>query len=178
MIHDIKETLITNDEIIKRAKELAEEINVDYADRIPILVGLMKGSIPFMAELLKNVRVHCQTEYIGVSSYLGTTSSSGQIKILKDLDVPIKGRDIIIVEDIVDSGLTLDTVSKLLLHRGAKSVEIVCMLSKKVKRKCIVDVKYVGFEIEDKFVVGFGLDYEELYRNLPFIGVLKEEVYQ
>ncbi len=177
MLDDIKEILITSEAIVKRCQEIGAEITQEYEGKSPILVGLMKGSIPFMAELLKNVGCKCQTEYMGVSSYHGGTSTTGQIRILKDLDVPIKGRDIIIVEDIVDSGLTLDTISKLLIHRGANSVVIACLLDKKTSRKCVVDVKYVGFEIPNKFVVGFGLDYDELYRNLPFIGVLKEEVY-
>lgn len=178
MLHDIKEILITSEAIAKRCQELGQKISQDYEGKTPVLVGLMKGSIPFMAELLKNVTCHCQTEYMGVSSYQGSTSTSGQIKILKDLDIPIKGRDVLIIEDIVDSGLTLDTISKLLVHRGANSVQIVCLLDKKASRKCIVNVKYIGFDIPDKFVVGFGLDYNELYRNLPFIGVLKEEVYR
>lgn len=177
MLNDLQEILITNKAIVQRCFELGQVISKDYEGKTPILVGLMKGSIPFMAELLKNITIHCQTEYMGVSSYLGNTTT-GQIKILKDLDVPIRGRDVLIVEDIVDSGLTLDTIYKLLVHRGAKSVEIVCLLDKRVSRKCEVDVKYIGFDIPDKFVVGFGLDFNELYRNLPFIGVLKEEIYR
>ena len=177
MLQDIKKVLINSEAITKRCQEIGQKISHDYEGTTPILVGLMKGSIPFMAELLRNITCHCQTEYMGVSSYNSGTTSSGQIKILKDLDVPIRGRDVIIVEDIVDSGLTLDTISKLLVHRGAKSVEIACLLDKKASRKCVVNVKYIGFDIPDEFVVRFGLDYNGKYRNLPFIGVLKEEVY-
>ena len=178
MEKDIKKILISNEEIVARCKELAEQINKDYVGSRPILVGLLKGSVPFMAELLKHITLYCQTEYMVVSSYHGGTQSSGDIKIIKDLDVSIVDKDIIIVEDIVDTGITLNTIIKLLKHRGARSVEVASLLNKEARRVLPVDAKYVGFNIPDEFVIGFGLDYDELYRNLPYVCVLKEEVYQ
>jgi hypoxanthine phosphoribosyltransferase len=178
MERDVKKVLISNEEIVRRSKELAEQINHDYAGKKPILVGLLKGSVPFMAELLKYINLYCQTEYMVVSSYRGGTQTTGEIKIVKDIDVSMQGRDIIIVEDIVDTGITLNTIVKLLKHRGANSVEIACLLNKEARRVMPVDVKYSGFSIPDEFVIGYGLDYAEMYRNLPYVGVLKEEVYQ
>jgi hypoxanthine phosphoribosyltransferase len=177
MHNDIKEILISEEAIMAKCKEIGTKINLDYAGRTPILLGILKGSIPFMAELLKNISVYAQTEYMVVSSYHGGTASSGEVQIIKDLDVSVLNRDILIIEDIVDSGITLGAVVSLLEHRGAKSVEIATLLSKKVARTVNIKPKYIGFEVENKFVVGFGLDYNELYRNLPYIGVLKEEVY-
>ena len=178
MKNDVKKILFSNEEVVIRSKELANQINKDYAGKKPILVGLLKGSVPFMAELLKYIDLYCQTEYMVVSSYHGGTQSSGEVKIVKDIDVSIKDRDILIVEDIVDTGITLNTIVKLLKHRGARSVEIACLLNKEARRVVPVDVKYTGFFIPDEFVIGFGLDYNEMYRNLPYVGVLKEEVYQ
>ncbi|MDY4787944.1 MAG: hypoxanthine phosphoribosyltransferase [Bacilli bacterium] len=178
MEKDIKKVLISEQEINQRCKELGAQISQDYASKTPILVGLLKGSVPFMAELLKNVSVHCETEYMAVSSYHGT-SSTGEVRIIKDLDVSIENRDIIIVEDIVDTGLTLSTIINMFLQRHARSVEIACLLDKKEGRRpgVVLHPKYVGFDVPNEFVVGFGLDYDELYRNLPYVGVLKEEVY-
>lgn len=177
MNQDIKEILITNAEIQKRTIELANQINIDYAGKKPVMLGLLKGSVPFMAELLKHIDLYCETEYMRVSSYGGGTESTGEIKILKDLDVSVMDRDVIIVEDIIDTGLTLATMLDLMKHRKVKSVEVVCLLNKPSRRKINVDVKYIGFEIPDKFVIGYGLDFDEFYRNLPYIGVLKEEKY-
>lgn len=176
MEQDIKEILVTQAQIETRTKELAHELMQDYQDKRPILIGLLKGSVPFMAELLKHLDIYAQTEFMVVSSYHGTVST-GEIHILKDLDVSIKDRHLVIVEDIVDTGLTLNTIMDLLMHRGAASVEVVCLLDKPSGRKIPVRVKYLGFTVPNEFVVGFGLDYNEYYRNLPYIGVLKEEVY-
>ena len=178
MTKDIKEILVTKEAIEKRTCELAKEISYDYAGKKPLLIGLLKGSIPFMAELMKSINIYAQTEYMAVSSYGNGTTSSGVVTITKDIDISLEGRDIIIVEDIIDTGRTLADVVKVLKGRGANSVEIVCLLNKPSRRVVEMDVKYIGFEVEDKFVVGFGLDYAELYRNLPYIGVLKEEVYK
>jgi hypoxanthine phosphoribosyltransferase len=178
MLNDIKEILVNEDKIRQRASELGKLISKDYKNKKPILVGLLKGSVPFMAELLKHISIKVETEYLVVSSYGGGITSSGQIQILSDLTISPAGRDIIIVEDIIDSGLTLDTVVKLLKYRSAASVEIACLLSKDDARKVEVPVKYLGFSIKNEFVVGFGLDYKQLYRNLPFVGILKEEIYK
>ncbi|MEA4821222.1 MAG: hypoxanthine phosphoribosyltransferase [Erysipelotrichales bacterium] len=178
MMEDIKEILVDNKKIEARCEELGKEIGKDYQGRLPILVGLLKGSVPFMAELIKHINIQVETEYMVVSSYGGGITSSGEIQIINDLTISPQGRDIIIVEDIVDSGLTLDTIIKLLKYRGASSVEVACLLSKPDARKVEVDVKYLGFNIKNEFVVGFGLDYDQLYRNLPFVGILKEEIYK
>ena len=178
MINDIKAVLLTKEEIEARTLELAKAISKDYAGKNLLLVGLLKGSIPFMAELMKSIDIYAQTEYMAASSYGHGTTSSGVVTITKDIDIPLIGKDIVIVEDIIDTGRTLSDVVKMLKGRGANSVEIVCLLDKPSRRVVEMDVKYVGFEIEDKFVVGFGLDYAERYRNLPYIGILKEEVYE
>jgi hypoxanthine phosphoribosyltransferase len=178
MLNDIKEVLVNEEKIRQRASELGKLISHDYKDKNPIMVGLLKGSVPFMAELLKHISIKVETEYLVVSSYGGGITSSGQIQILSDLTISPAGRDIIIVEDIIDSGLTLDTVVRLLRYRDASSVEIACLLSKDDARKVEVPVKYLGFSIKNEFVVGFGLDYKQMYRNLPFVGILKEEIYK
>lgn len=168
----IKSILITEEEIQNRIAEIGEQISKDYAGKRPILVGLLKGSVPFMAELMKHITLDLETEYMVVSSYEGGITSLGQIRIIKDLEKSIEGRDIIIVEDIVDSGLTLSTITTLLNHRMPSSLEVACLLDKKTKRVKDVDIKYIGFEIPDEFVVGFGLDYDEIFRNLKYIGIV------
>lgn len=173
---DIKKVLISNAQIEKRSQELAQSINKDYAGITPIMLCLLKGSVPFMATLMKYIDIPMQTEFMIVSSYHGGVKSSGEVRIIKDIDISIAGRHIIIVEDIIDSGITLHTVIGMLTARGA-SVEVICLLDKPYHRINTVPVKYVGFEIPDEFVVGFGLDYKELYRNLPYVGVLNEFVY-
>lgn len=174
---DIKEILITEEEIINRCKELGSQISKDYEGKKPIFIALLKGSVPFMAELIKYIDIDMETEYMSVSSYAGT-NSTGEVKINKDLDRSIKDCDVIIVEDIIDTGRTLKTVKSLLESKGASSVTVVSLLDKKERR--VVDIKadYVGFDVPDYFVVGFGLDFDQKYRNLPYIGVLKEECYK
>ena len=179
MMHDdIKEILVTKEQIESKTLELANAISKDYEGKNLLLLGLLKGSVPFMAELMKTVNIYAETEYMAVSSYGHGTTSSGVVTITKDIDIPLEGKDILIVEDIIDTGRTLADVVKVLKGRGARSVEIVCLLDKPSRRVVEMDVKYIGFEIEDKFVVGFGLDYAERYRNLPYIGILKPEVYE
>lgn len=177
MHNDIKEILLTSEQIETKAKELATQLNTDYAEKNPILLGLLKGSVPFMADLMKHMDIPAQMEFMDVSSYHGEVSSSGHVKIMKDLDTPVENRHVIIVEDIVDTGFTLSKVIDLLKHRGAASVEVVSMLDKPEGRVVEMEAKYVGFVIPKEFVVGYGLDYNEYYRNLPYVGILKEEVY-
>ncbi len=172
MHKDVERILVSEEEIQKRSKELGEEITRDYAGKTPIVVGLLKGSIPFMAELLKNIDLDCTIDFIRVSSYEGTQSSTLLIKT--DLDGDVTGKDIIIVEDILDTGKTLDVITKHLLDKGANSVEICTLLDKKEGRKVEIEAKYVGYTIPLEFVIGFGLDYNEKYRNLPYVGVLKK----
>lgn len=177
MNKDIKKVLITEEEIIDRCKQLGAQISKDYEGKRPILIALLKGSVPFLAELIKYIDIDMEIDFMDVSSYEGT-ESRGDVRIVKDLDRSIKDVDVIIVEDIVDTGRTLKTVTELLYQKGASSVKVVSLLDKKERRVVDIDADYVGFNIPDEFVIGFGLDFNQLYRNLPYIGVLKEECYK
>lgn len=174
---DIKKVLVNEQQISERSKELGAKITEDYAGKQPLLVALLRGSVPFLAELIKHIDLDIQYDFMDVSSYEGT-ESIGDIRILKDLDTSVKGLDILLVEDIVDTGRTIQTVRETLLHKGANSVRIITLLDKPSRR--VVDIKadYVGFEIENEFVIGFGMDFNQRYRCLPYIGVLKDERYQ
>ncbi len=174
--NNIKEILITEEEIIEKCKELGEIITEDYKDKDLILVGLLKGSVPFLAELTKYICLPIEIDYMDVSSYEGT-ESTGEINILKDLDCSVKDRDVIIVEDIVDTGRTLLTVKEHLKNKKVRSVKVVSLLDKKSRRVVDINPDYLGFDIPDKFVIGFGLDFNQKYRNLPYVGVLKDEFY-
>ena len=176
MHKDVKEILYTQEEIVEKCKELAKQITNDYNDKEVILVGLLKGSVPFLAELSKYIEIDVTFDYMDVSSYEGVESRT--ITIKKDLDQDVKGKDILLVEDILDTGKTLTTVKAMLEERGATSVEIVTMLDKKEGRTYPIEAKYVGFEIPNAFVIGYGLDFNEKYRQLPYVGILKEECYQ
>lgn len=176
MHKDVKEILYTQEEIVEKCKELAKQITNDYNDKEVILVGLLKGSVPFLAELSKYIELDVTFDYMDVSSYEGVESRT--ITIKKDLDQDVKGKDILLVEDILDTGKTLTIVKAMLEERGANSVEIVTMLDKKEGRTYPIEAKYVGFEIPNAFVIGFGLDFNEKYRQLPYVGILKEECYQ
>ena len=176
MHKDVKEILYTQEEIVEKCKELAKQMTNDYNDKEVILVGLLKGSVPFLAELSKYIELDVTFDYMDVSSYEGVESRT--ITIKKDLDQDGKGKDILLVEDILDTGKTLTTVKAMLEERGANSVEIVTMLDKKEGRTYPIEAKYVGFEIPNAFVIGFGLDFNEKYRQLPYVGILKEECYQ
>ncbi len=173
----IKKVLVSQEEIISRSKELGEEIKKDYEGEAPLLVALLRGSVPFLSELIKHIDLDIQYDFMDVSSYEGT-ESVGDIRILKDLDTSIKGLNILLVEDIVDTGQTIQTVKQMLMNKGAKSVKIVTLLDKPSRRRVDIKADYIGFEIENEFVVGFGLDFDQLYRNLPYVGVLKDECYK
>ena len=174
---DIKKILISHDEIVTAARELGQKLTEDYQGKNPILVGILKGSVPFMAELIKHIDMHIELDFMLVSSYHGGTSSSGVINIIKDMDQDIKGRDILFVEDIIDTGKTLKSLKELFEGRQPASVKIATLLDKPEGRLVEIEADYTCFTIPNEFVVGYGLDYEENYRNLPYIGVLKEEVY-
>ncbi|HFI0613654.1 TPA: hypoxanthine phosphoribosyltransferase [Streptococcus suis] len=174
---DIKKILVSEEEIVTKCKELGQILATDYADKNPILVGILKGSIPFMAELMKHIDAHVETDYMVVSSYHGGTESSGTVKIIKDLDNSVAGRHIIFVEDIIDTGRTLKELKELFTLRQAASIKIATLLDKPEGRVVEIEPDYTCFTIPNEFVVGFGLDYDENYRNLPYVGVLKEEVY-
>ena len=174
---DIEKILVSEEEIRQISKRLGEEITKDYQNKKPIIIGLLKGCIPFMAELIKHIDLYCEIELMGVQSYHGGTESSGDVKITKDLDVSVEGRHVIIAEDIVDTGRTINVVKNLLKFRGALTVEVATLLDKPAGRTEVFTPKDIGTTIPKEFVVGFGLDYDESYRNLPYVGVLKQEVY-
>ena len=174
---DIKKILISHDEIVTAARELGQKLTEDYQGKNPISVGILKGSVPFMAELIKHIDTHIELDFMLVSSYHGGTSSSGVINIIKDMDQDIKGRDILFVEDIIDTGKTLKSLKELFEGRQPASVKIATLLDKPEGRLVEIEADYTCFTIPNEFVVGYGLDYDENYRNLPYIGVLKEEVY-
>jgi len=175
---DIERVLVSETEIEAICKRLGARITKDYQGKRPLIVGLLKGCMPFMAQLIRNIDLYCEIELMGVSSYHGGITSSADIHITRDLEVTVKDRHVLIAEDIVDTGKTLDVIVKLLYHRGAASVEVVTLLDKPAGRVLEFVPKYVGAVIPKEFVVGFGLDYDELYRNLPYVGVLKPEVYR
>jgi hypoxanthine phosphoribosyltransferase len=174
---DIEATVVSADDIQLKINELAKVIDADYADREPILVGVLKGAVMFMSDLSRALSRPSEMEFMAVSSYGSAAKSSGVVRILKDLDRDIAGRDILIVEDIIDSGLTLSWLLKNLQAREPASVEVVALLRKPDAIKVQVPVRYVGFDIPNEFVVGYGLDYAERYRDLPYIGRLKPAVY-
>lgn len=177
MINDIKKILLDEAAIKSRVSELGKEISADYRDSEPIFVGVLKGCFVFMADLLRSVTIKCTMDFMAVSSYGDGTSSTGAVIITKDLSKNIEGKDLIIVEDILDSGMTLSYLSNYLKGRNPKSVKIATLLDKPSRRKAQINADYVGFEVPDAFVVGYGLDFAEKYRNLPYIGVLKPEIY-
>jgi len=175
---DLKKILVSEKEIVERCEQLGKQLDKDIATmKSPVLfVGILKGSVPFMAELIKHIDSDIEMDFMAVSSYSGT-ESVGDIKIIKDLDHSIKGRDLVLVEDIVDTGTTIKELKKLLYNKGAHEIKVVTLLDKPSRRKVDIEADYTGFEVENEFVVGFGLDYNQRYRNLPYIGVLKEELY-
>ena len=176
MTQDIERILLTRDEIEDKVSEVGRRITEDFRDKDPIFVGVLKGCFIFMADLMRHVDIKCSMDFMAVSSYSGT-SSTGAVKINKDLSQDIEGRHVIIVEDILDSGVTLSYLKRYLMGRKPASINIVTLLDKPARRKADVYADYSCFEVPDAFVVGYGLDYNEHYRNLPYIGVLKPEVY-
>ena len=175
----LEKILLNEDEIVARCKELGQQITQEYKnnEQPPLLVALLKGSVPFLAELIKHIDLDIQFDFMDVSSYEGT-ESIGDIKIIKDLDCSVKNLDILLVEDIVDTGRTLKPVKAMLKNKGAKTVRVVTLLDKPDRRVVDIEADYTGFEIPNEFVVGFGLDFNQKYRNFPFVGVLKEECYK
>lgn len=177
MDKDIAKVLVTSEQLNERIKELGQEITRDYQGKNIVMVCILRGAVLFYGDLSKHIKTHLSMDFMAVSSYGGETKSSGVVRIIHDLEENIEGRDVLIVEDIVDSGRTLNYLIGNLNSRNPKSIKVCSLLDKPYQR--VVDVKadYVGFEIPDEFVVGYGLDYQELYRNLPYIGVLKPEIY-
>ncbi len=173
---DIKEVLYSEEEIRAKVKELGERITEDYKGKKLFLLGILKGCVPFMADIMRSIDLELEYDFMDVSSYQGTRSM-GEVRILKDISTSIVDKDILIVEDIIDTGVTLSYLTKILKSRGARSIEIVTMLSKPSRRKVELPVKYNGYEIDDHFVIGYGMDYNERFRGLPYIGILDESVY-
>lgn len=180
MRNDIARILLTDEQIQARVRELSEQITDDYREMDPVLICILKGAVMFYADLVRHIDTHIAMDFMAVSSYGNETKSSGEVEIRKDLSRPVDGRHVIVVEDIIDSGFTLSYLTRVLASRGARSVKICTLLDKPSRRAPGIRLKcdYTGFEIEDEFVVGYGLDYAERYRNLPFIGVLKPEIYE
>ena len=174
---DIKKVLFSQEDIVAKTKELGQQLTEDYAGKNPLLVCVLKGAVPFMAELIKHIDTHIEMDFMVVSSYGGGTVSSGEVKILKDVDTNVEGRDIIFIEDIIDTGKTLKSLKELFEGRQPASVKIATLLDKPEGRLVEIEADYTCFTIPNEFVVGYGLDYDENYRNLPYVGVLKEEVY-
>ncbi|AUC24160.1 hypoxanthine phosphoribosyltransferase [Streptococcus uberis] len=174
---DIKKVLYSEEEIISKTKELGKQLTKDYQGKNPLMVGVLKGSVPFMSELMKHIDTHVEIDFMVVSSYHGGMTSSGEVKILKDVDTNVEGRDIIFIEDIIDTGRTLKYLRDMFKYRKANSVKIATLFDKPEGREVDIDADYVCYDVPNEFIVGFGLDYDENYRNLPYVGVLKEEVY-
>ena len=170
--HAIGKILVQQDELSHRVRELGEQISRDYAGRTPLLICVLKGAVFFLADLMRNIDIPCEVDFMAVSSYGSSTDTSGVVRILKDLDAPLEGRDVLIVEDIVDSGLTLQYLMRTLETRGPASLEVCALLTKPERRLAEVPARYVGFEIPDRFAIGYGLDYAERYRNLPYVATL------
>ncbi|HAK73873.1 MAG TPA: hypoxanthine phosphoribosyltransferase [Sporomusaceae bacterium] len=178
MINDIQEVLLSADQIATRVKEIGDQISADYAGEEILMIGVLRGAVIFMSDLARSISIPVAIDFMAVSSYGASTTSSGIVRILKDLDEEVAGRHLLVVEDIIDSGLTLNYLLDNLHSRKPASIRLVTLLNKPERRKKEVHVDYNGFTIPDHFVVGYGLDYAEKYRNLPFIGILKPEAYE
>ena len=176
---DVKEVLVSEDQIVERCKALAQTITEHYRDyeHMPLVVAILKGSIPFMSELIKHIELDIEIDFMDVSSYEGT-ESIGDVRIIKDLNQSIKGIPILLIEDIVDTCRTIQEVKRLLMNKGASEVKVITLLDKPSRRVIDIDADFVGFEIPNEFVIGFGLDFNEKYRNLPYVGILKDEFYK
>ena len=174
--HAVSEILIEEERLRARVAELGEEISADYAGKELLLIGVLKGAVFFMADLMRHLDVPCEVDFMAISSYGDSTDSSGVVRILKDLDINIDGRDVLVVEDIIDSGLTLSYLIRTLEAREPASLEVCALMTKPARRQIDVPVRYIGFEIPDRFVVGYGLDLAERYRNLPYVAVLSDEL--
>ena len=172
----VGEVLIDQETLAARVAELGAEVSADYEGRDLLLIGVLKGAVFFMADLMRHLTVPCEVDFMAISSYGDATDSSGIVRILKDLDINIEGRHVLVVEDIIDSGLTLSYLIRNLESREPSTLEVCALLTKPSRREIDVPVRYVGFEIPNKFVVGYGLDFAERYRNLPYVGVLDEHL--
>jgi hypoxanthine phosphoribosyltransferase len=175
--NDVQEILYSEKQIQDKVKEMGDMISRDFEGRNPLVICVLKGAFIFMSDLVKNITIPMELDFMAVSSYGHSTKSSGVVKIIKDLDIPVEGRHILIVEDIIDSGLTLSYLIDVLERRNALSITVAALFDKPARRTADLDADYKGFELPDAFVVGYGLDYAEKYRNLPYLGILKPEIY-
>ena len=178
MHQDVESIMFTKEQLEGRIGELAAQLDKEYAGKNPLMVGILKGSVMFYADLLRAMTIPVEMDFIAISSYGSGSKSSGEVKLIKDLDRKIEGRHVVIVEDIIDSGYTLSYLKRMLYSRKPESVKICALLDKYSRRVVPIEADYKGFDCEDEFVVGFGLDYAERYRNLPYIGILKRSVYE
>lgn len=177
MQNEIEKILISEEEIKQKCREIGKQLTEEYQGRFPLAIGVLKGALPFMSDVLREIDTHLEMDFMDVSSYGNEMRSSGEVKIVKDLDTKVEGRDVLIIEDIIDSGLTLSYLVDLFKYRKANSIKIVTLLDKPEGRTANIKADMIGFEVPNEFVVGYGLDYRERYRNLPYIGILKPEVY-
>ncbi|MDA3128841.1 hypoxanthine phosphoribosyltransferase [Aliibacillus thermotolerans] len=178
MHSELEKILISEEELQQKVQEIGNQLTKEYEGKFPLVIGVLKGALPFMADVTRQMDTHVEIDFMDVSSYGSGTVTSGEVKIIKDLDTSVEGRDVIILEDIIDSGITLNYLISLIQHRGANSVKIVTLLDKPSGRQVDLVPDVVGFTVPDAFVVGYGLDYSERYRNLPYIGILKPEIYK
>lgn len=178
MHKDIEEVLISEEQIREAVDRMGREISEDYKGESLIVIGILKGAFAFMSDLIQKIDLAIEIDFMDVSSYGMGTTSTGEVRILKDVDIQVEGRNVLLVEDIVDTGLTLSYLMKVMDSRGAKSVRVASLLSKPSRRERVVPIDYIGYEVEDKFVVGYGIDFAERYRNLPYIGCLKPSAYE
>ncbi len=178
MHQDVESIMFSKEQLQTRIAELAAQLDSEYAGKTPLMVGILKGSVMFYADLLRAMTIPVEMDFMAISSYGAGSKSSGEVKLIKDLDRKIEGRDVIIVEDIIDSGYTLSYLKRMLYSRKPSSVKICALLDKYSRRVVPIEADYKGFDCEDEFVIGFGLDYAERYRNLPYIGILKRSVYE
>jgi hypoxanthine phosphoribosyltransferase len=177
MAGDIREIILTTEQIERRVSEIGQAISADYAGRNPILVGVLKGVLFFMADLLRSVTIPVEVDFIAVSSYTAEARKKGYVRLVKDLEIPLSGRDVLFVEDVIDTGLTLNYLLSSLKAREPASLEVCVLFNKPDRRLIDIPIKYKGFDLPDKFVVGYGLDHREKYRNLPFVGLLKPDAF-
>lgn len=178
MVNDIEKVLISEEELREIVKDLGKKISEDYKDKDLLLVSVLKGSVMFMADLMREITIPCNIDFMAVSSYGSGSKSSGVVKIIKDLDKSIEGKDLLIVEDILDSGRTLNYIKTILEARGIRSLKICTLFDKPERREVDLFADYIGAKVPNEFIVGYGLDYDEYYRNLPYIGALKRSVYE
>jgi hypoxanthine phosphoribosyltransferase len=171
----IGEILVQGDDLAHRVRELGQEISRDYEGKSPLLVGVLKGAVFFLADLMRHMQIPCEVDFMAVSSYGSSTDYSGVVRILKDLDTPIEGREVLIVEDIIDSGLTLNYLLRSLKARNPASLEVCALLTKPERRKVELPIRYVGFEIPNRFAIGYGLDFDQRFRNLPYVAALNQD---